>query len=217
MVHSNSKVEGAPGKKEEPVSKMRSFFRGLKNLFGFLAIILSWWTAILTAFLIGTSITILMYSDGYRPTTFTIEKLVYVKGGWQGSRSRPDRYWAEGTIADQTEKFKLGGYTKGIPQNQEDLEAQFKIGQELPVLYNPNVPEKLEVRVLYPEKDFHETWKRRQKQMIRTAYLPQGLAIFLCLICGILARKTKSAIGFSVASLFFVVMAWVFVWLKWVV
>lgn len=196
---------------------MRSFFRGLKNLFGFLAILLSWWTAILTAFLIGTSIVILMYADGYRPGTFTIEKLVYVQGGWQNRRSQPDRYWAEGSIAGQSEKFKLGGYTKGIPQNQEDLEAQFKIGQKLPVLYNPDVPEKLEVRVLYPEKNFHATWKSRQKQMIRTAYLPQGLAIVLCLICGILARKTKSAIGFSVASLIFVALAWIFVLWRWIV
>jgi hypothetical protein len=196
---------------EHDPSKITSVFRGLKTLFGVAAILLSFWTAMLTAFLIRSSIFIIMYADGYKPDTFTIEKLVFVKGKYTASRAQRsyDKHWAEGTVAGRTEKYSLGGYTQGTINSQEDLDSQFDIGQELAVMYNPKVPKDLELRVLYPEENFRATWKSRQKRMLNTAYLPLILSMGLCLLCGIIARKTKSAIGFCIASLFLVAFSWI--------
>ncbi len=198
-------------KNAESISKTRSVFRSLKNLFGVAAILLSFWTALLTGLLIGRSIFIILYADGYRPETFTIEKLVFIKGNYTGSRGQRsyDKHWAEGTVAGQTEIFTLGGYIEGTINSQEDLESQFKIGQQLPVVYNPDVPESLELRVLYPEEDFRATWENTQRRMINTAYLPLFLAMGLCLLCGIIAQKIKSAVGFCIGSLFLVIFSWV--------
>jgi len=202
MCPSASENNPQPNQAEETASGSVSLFRKLKSFFGFIAIILSWWVAIIT-FLIGQSIFILIYADGYKPATFTIEKLVYFNPAHRG-RGRPDEYFAMGSVDGKTEKFKLGKYVKGTIQNYEDLETQFDIGQKLPVLYNPGMPEKLELRVLYPEENFKTHWESRQKQVIRTGYLPWGAAIALCFFFGIVSRKIKSSFGFFFASLFFV-------------
>lgn len=211
MGTSNVKGKNASNTDENAPSKITSIFGGFKTFFGVAAILLSFWAAILTAFLIRSSIFILLYADGYKQDTFTIEKLVFVKGKYTGSRAQRsyDKHWAEGTVAGRTENFSLGGYTQGTINSQEDLESQFEIGQKLPVVYNPDVPEDLELRVLYPEENFHATWKSLQKRMLNTAYLPLVFSMGLCFLCGIVARKTKSAIGFCVASLFLVVFSWI--------
>jgi hypothetical protein len=210
----NASNSQAKVKKEEPVSGMISVFRGLKTLFGSGAVIVSFWTALITGFFIGPSIVILLHADGYRPDTFTITKLNHVKGYRRGSQRTYDKTWADGTVAGNQEIFKLGEYIQGTIQSQEDLEKQFHVGQKLAVYYNPNAPKRWETRVLYPEKDFHKTWDRRQKKMINTAYLPLALCWVLCLLFGALGRKMKSAIGFCVGSLFFVAFAWIITLLK---
>lgn len=193
---------------EEPVSRITSVFRGLKSLFGVAAVILSFWTAMITGFFIGPSIVILLHIDGYRPETFTVTRLNYVKGYRTGSQRKPDKLWADGTVAGKKEIFTLGGYIQGTVQNLEELEKQFHVGQKLAVYYNPDAPKNWETRVLYPEENFHETWKNRQKKMVNTGYLPLALCWVFCLLFGILGRKIKSAVGFCVGSLFFVAFAW---------
>ena len=212
MSESNS-TERPSAKKENAPAGPTSMFRILKNLFGFSAILLSWWTALITI-LLGQSIVILYYADGYRPETFTIDKLVFIKGQFYPDRKTHDTYWAEGSVAGQKEKFDLGGYVEGVIQNQEELDSLFKIGQVLPVVYNPDVPEKHGIRILYPEKNFRETWRLRRDKIFRTGYLPLIFTLGLCFICGILAKKTKSAVGFIFGSLFFVIFAWIFILLK---
>ena len=204
MSNTNPKSEKAP-------SKTTSILIGLKNFFGIASILLSFWTALLTALLIGPSIFIILYADGYKPETFIIEKLFFVKGKYTSNRAQRsnDKHWAEGTVAGQTEEFKLGGYTQGSINSQEDLESQFEVGQKLPVVYNPNVPENLELRVLFPEENFRATWKSRQQRMLNSAYYPLALSMSLCLFCGFVSRKTKSAVGFCVASFFLVVFSWI--------
>jgi hypothetical protein len=204
MAESKSKL-----KNEKSSSKIRSFFIGFRNLFGSLALILSLWTAMITGLSIGPSIMILMHADGYKPDTFTIEKLVYFKPRHKTRSSRSSKYFARGTVAGNKEIFKLGSYVKGTPQGIEDLEAQFDEGQKLAVLYNPKVPKGTELRVLYPEKDFHATWKRRQKKMYNTGYFPWLLSMGLCLVFGIIGRKIKSTIGFCLGSFIFVIFAWI--------
>ncbi len=211
MNASNSQTKA---QNKEKVSGIISVFRGLKSLFGSVAVIVSFWTAMITGFFIGPSIIILLHADGYRPETFTITRLNYVKGWGTGSKRKPDKYWADGTVAGKQEIFKLEGYIQGTIQNLEDLEKQFHVGQRLAVYYNPDAPKNWETRVLYPEKDFHETWKRRQKKMINTGYLPLTFCWALCLLFGILGRKVKSAIGFCVGSLFFVAFAWIITLLR---
>jgi hypothetical protein len=189
--------------------KAQALFSNLKNLFGTLAVVLSMWTAMISGFSIGNSIVILMYADGYEPATYTIENLVYVHGSRASGRRTHDQYFAEGTVAGQKEKFGLGSYIQGTPQNIEDIKTQVHIGQKLEVLYNPKVPQNTKLRVLSPEKDFKATWKRRQQKMIRTAYGPWGIAVFLCLLFGILGRQTKSAIKFCIGASVFIVFAWI--------
>jgi len=193
----------------EDGSKREVFFKTLMGLSGGAAIVLSFWTAVITAFVIGNSIYILIYADGYKPATFTIEKLSFVKGHRASGKRTSDRYWADGMVDGKKEKFKLGSYITGVIQSQKDLESQVRVGQKLPVLYNPNAPEKLEIRVQYPEKDFKRTWERRQDKMVHTAYMPWFIAMGLCLLSGIGADKIKAAFGFCTGSLFLVAFAWV--------
>lgn len=190
-----------------------SFFTGLKNLFGFIAVILSFWSALITAFFVGPSIVIMMNAEGYHREVFTIRKLHYVHNDMRTQRTL-DKYWADGEVAGQSEEYGLGGYVQGVPQNLEDLESQFQVGQKLDVMYNPNVSKKRGSRVLFAEDNFHETWRARQKRMVNTGYYPLGLALGLCFICGLLAGKTKSALKFAAGSSFFLIFAWVFVLLK---
>jgi len=189
-------------------SKREVFFKTLMGLSGGAAIVLSFWAAIITGFLIGNSIFILLYADGYTPATFTIEKLSYVKGHRASGHRTHDTYWADGTIDGKKEKFKLGRYITGVIQSQADLEAQVHVGQKLRVLYNPMAPEKLEIRVQYPEKDFKRAWERRKEQMIHTAYMPLAIAMGICLFSGIVIDRIKTAFGFCLGSLFFVAFSW---------
>jgi hypothetical protein len=179
------------------------------GLSGGTAIILSFWAAIITGFMVGKGIVILLYADGYRPATFTIEKLTVIKGNHSSTNRTYDSYWADGVIDGKKEKFKLGNYIADVIHNQEDLEAQVHVGQKLPVLYNPRAPEKLEIRVLYPEKDFKRTWERRQKKMIHTAYMPLAIALSICFISGIAINRIRTAFGFFMGSMFFVAFAWI--------
>ena len=184
-------------------------FTGLKSLFGALAIVLSMWTAMLTGFFIGNSVVIMLHADGYKPATFTVEKLYFQLGNYRSTNRTYDKYYVTGTVNGQTERFGLGDYVKGPFKTREEFEAQVHPGQKLAVLYNPAVPEKTKLRVQYPEKNFKETWKQRQKKMINTAYGPWGLAIVLCLLCGVLARKTLSAVKMCIGASVFVVLSWI--------
>ena len=213
MVNSESKHQQADQKAQ---SKVISFFNGLKNLFGFSAILLSFWAALITGFFVGPSIIIMLNIDGYQPETFTIEKLTYIQGDVRGSQKTYDKYWADGTIAGQKEKFTLGEYVKGTIQNQEELDAQLKIGQQLPVYYNPEVHKNHNVRILYPDENFYETRKEKRKQFIVQGYLPMIVAMLACLFFGILARNIKSAIGFCFGTLFMVGFVWIFTLFKWI-
>ncbi|MCB2189004.1 MAG: hypothetical protein KQJ78_21500 [Deltaproteobacteria bacterium] len=183
---------------------------GLKNLFGVVAILLSFWTAMLTGFLIGPRVFLIMYGEGYRPAVFTITKLNFFKGSHAGSQANRtyDKHWADGTVDGNQETYKLGGYLRGPVNRLEDLESQFKVGQRLSILYNPEVPRHLELRVQYPEENFRASWEATQRQMVRTAYLPLLAAMGLCLLCGLLAGRLKSAAGFCLGSLLFVAFAW---------
>jgi len=190
-------------------SKREVFFKILMGLSGGAAIILSFWAAMITGFMVGKSIYILLYADGYKPSTFIIEKLTFIKGNNASTNRTYDTYWADGTIDGKKEKFKLGSYITGVIQSQKDLEAQVHVGQKLPVLYNPNAPEKLDIRVQYPEKDFKRTWERRQDKMIHTAYMPLAIALGICFLSAIAINRIKTAFGFFMGSLFFVTFAWV--------
>jgi len=209
-----SKTKNTP---ENDENSFRKTFRILKNLFGFGGVLFSWFTAMITLFLIGPSFVILYYLDGYKPATFTIEKLTYIQGQYHSSVAKRsyDKYWADGTVDGQKEKFTLGAYIKGAINNQEELDVQLKVGQKLPVYYNPEVPEKHELRILYPDENFYEIRKLRKDKFIRTGYLPLFALWGLCLLCGILAQKKVSAVRFVFGSLFFVAVAWGFVLLKY--
>ena len=185
-----------------------TFMSGLVAICGTAAILLSFWVAICTGGLLGKNIYTLLYVDGFEPATFTIEKISFFKGNNSSNRTY-DKYWADGDINGSKEKFGLGSYISGVIQSQEDLEKQVSVGQKLPVLYNPEAPSHLEIRVQFPEKDLKKTLKRRQEQIFNTAYLPWLSAIGLCLFFGVIARKMKMAIGFSIGSMFFVVFAWI--------
>jgi hypothetical protein len=188
--------------------KAQKMFESLKNLFGTLAIVLSVWAALFTVFGVSNGVIVMLYADGYRQATCTIDQLFFQKGETRRNRTYDD-YYASVTVEGQAEEFNLGGYVKGVLQTREDLEAQVHVGQELAVLYNPNVPKHSRLRVLYPEKDFKQSWQNRQKRMIHTAYGPWGLAIALCLFFGAAARKTKSAVKMSIGACVFVVLAWI--------
>jgi hypothetical protein len=188
--------------------KVRSIFSGLKKLFGAAAVILSMWTAMITGFFLGNTIVILIHADGYREATFTIEQLLFQKGGLQSNQPRGDQCYALGTVDGQDERFSLSGYLQGVISSREDLESQVHVGQKLKVLYNPDVPKNTKMRVLYPDRDFKLTWKRRQRKMIRTGYGPWLVAIALCLLFGIVAGETRSAIKWSIGACVFVVLSW---------
>jgi hypothetical protein len=188
--------------------KAQNVFEGMKNLFGALAIVLSMWAAMLTAFSVGSSVVIMLHADGYRPAVCTIDELFFQRGEIRSNRTYSD-YYAGVTVEGQKEEFNLGDYIKGVPQTREDLEAQVQVGQRLDVLYNPDVPRNSQLRVLYPEKNFKQTWKNRQKRMIQTAYGPWILAIGLCLLFGAAARKIRSAVKMSIGACIFVILAWI--------
>lgn len=189
--------------------KSRSLFDNLKKLFGALAVVLSMWTAMITGFFIGNSIVILIHADGYYEAIYTIDQLLFRKGEMGSNRTNYDEYYAMGTVDGRTERFGLGDYLQGVIQTREDLESQVHVGQKLKVLYNPDVPQKTKMRVLYPDENFKQTWEKRQKKMITTAYGPWLIAVLLCLLSGYAAGKAISAIKISIASCLFIVFAWI--------
>lgn len=184
---------------------------------GSIALLLSWWAAALTGLLVGRQIVMLMHAADYRPATFTIEKLVYARGNRNPSRAArdPDRSWAEGTVDGNREVYDLGGYLKGIPGSQEDLERQFRVGQRLEVLYNPGAPATLQLRVVYPDPSHEQRWRSRRNHLLRVTYLPLGLALALSLSCAAGARRWTAGVGYLVASVLFVLLSWIFVLLDW--
>ncbi len=188
--------------------KAQSLFDGLRKLFGLTAIVLSMWTAMLTAFFVGKSVAILIHADGYRPAVCTVDRLFFSKGEMRRNRTY-DEHYAVVTIEGRKEEFSLGGYVKGPVQSRADLEAQVHVGQTLAVLYNPDVPENGRLRVLFPEQNFKETWQHRRKKMVNTAYGPWILAMVLCLVSGAAARKLKPAIKMCVGACVFVAFAWI--------
>ncbi|MBN1782153.1 hypothetical protein JW948_13555 [bacterium] len=189
--------------------KSKPVFRSLQMLFGGMALVLSMWTAMITGFTLGKSLTILLYADGYRPATYTIEALYFQKANGINRPNRTwDNYYAEGTVEGRKERFGLGSYVQGILKTREDLEAQVQVGQKLAVLYNPDVPVKTQLRVLYPEKKFTETWTHVRNKSIRVGYAPWGICMFLCILFGIAARERRSTLGFVFMGTIFIVFSW---------
>lgn len=188
--------------------KIPALFNNLKKLFGASALVFSMWTAMITLGFVGKSIIILLYADGYHEATYTVDQLLFQKGEMRRNRTY-DSHGAMGTIEGRKEFFGLGDYVRGPLQKREDLEAQVHVGQELKVLYNPDVPKKSELRVLYPEKDLKHTWRKIQKKMIRTAYSPWLISMALCLIFGAAAGKTISAVKVCIGASVFVVLSWI--------
>jgi hypothetical protein len=185
---------------DNPFASKVTFLSALMVICGSLSVIFSIWTALVTSSGIETSIYLLRYADGYRPAVFTIEKLVFIKGDNASKNRTHDTYWVEGDIEGVKEKFRLGKYVPGVVQNLADLEKKVSVGQKLPVLYNPDIPEILGIRVQYPEKNFKQYVTRLQREMIRETYLPWGISGCLCLLFGIAAKKTRIAIGFGIVS-----------------
>ena len=188
--------------------KPQSLFNNLKKVFGVLALIFSMWAALITLGSASRSVIILLYADGYRESTFTVDQLLFQRGEMRRNRTY-NSYGATGMVEGQKEFFGLGDYVQGVLQKREDLEAQVHIGQELKVLYNPDVPRTSELRVLYPEKDLKQTWKRIQTKMIRTGYGPWLISMVLCLISGVAAGKTISAIKICLGACVFVFFSWI--------
>lgn len=201
MNPSDPKTANPPG---NPYADSVTFSSGLMILCGMLSVIFSFWTALVTSSGIETCIYLLHYADGYRPAVFTIENIVFVEGDNATKHRTADKYWVEGDIGGKKEKFRLGRYVAGVVQNRADLEKKVSVGQKLPVLYNPDIPESLEIRVQYPEPDFKQYVKRMQWTMVRETYLPWSVSICLCLLFGAVARKPKMAVGFFVLS--FIIM-----------
>jgi len=178
-----------------------------------LVIVLSLWAATLTFLSLGENFYIQLYAGGYKPAVFTIKELKFYKeysGGHGSSASYtiPAKYWAFGEIIGNKDKFGLKGYAKGVIESQSDLEKEFTVGQKLQVLYNPNVPKKLEVHIQYPLKDFKNTHKRRQMQMIKYTYGPWVIAYCLYIFLKILTKNVRGIITVTLTSLFFMGMGW---------
>jgi len=194
-------------------SKPNTVFGVLVTIFGIIALILSLWACFLVVVLGDDTAVVLLNAKGYRPAVFTIQKLVYFKGtiAREGVASRPTTYFAEGKIGDTTENFSfLGAYVKGIPNSREEFESQLSVGQELAVLYNPDVPKSLNTRVLYPKENFQKYWQQRWRNIFLTAYMPLGSSLFLCILFSFLVRSW-AGLKFTIGSLLMPFISWVFV------
>lgn len=163
----------------------------------------------LVALLAGRQFAVLTHVDGYRPAEFTVEELVYAEGQRRGSTTTPTRYWAEGTVNGHKERFGLGAYLPKIPASQAELEGMMAIGRVLPVLYNPEVPNTVETRVLYPDKDFPAKWLLSLHNLFRYGFGPLAAALSLWLICSLIDRSWLG-IKFAVGCIPFPVMGLVF-------
>lgn len=188
--------------------KLQFLFNNLKKFFGASALILSMWTALITLGSVNKGVIILLYAKSYHEATFTIDQLLFQKGEMRRNRTY-NSYGAEGTVEGRKEFFGLGDYVRGVLQKREDLETQLHVGQELNVLYNPDVPRASELRVLYPQKNLKETWIKIQTKMILTGYGPWLISIILCFLFGIVAGKTISAVKICIGALVFVLLSWI--------
>jgi hypothetical protein len=188
--------------------KLQSLFNNLKKVCGVSALIFSLWTALITLSSVSKSVIILLYATDYHESTYTVDQLLFQKGEMRRNRTY-NSYGAEGTIESRNEFFGLGDYIQGDLQKREDLEAQVYIGQKLKVLYNPDVPKTSGLRVLYPEKNLKESWKKIQTKMIRTGYGPWLISMILCLLFGIAAGKTISSIKICIGASVFVLLSWI--------
>lgn len=209
MKTEKNKKESTLDPSDNPMAQEVTLLSGLMGLGGGAAIILSFWVAIVTGIGIGKTIYILLYVDGFHQAEYTVTALRYVEGDMRSSQRTYDKYFALGTINGIEEQFGLGDYVKGVINSQEELEHYVSVGQVLPVLYNPDAPKHLHIRVQYPEKDFKKKIEARQKNMINTAYMPWIIANAFCLFFGIVGKKWKTALKISIGSCFFVIFAWV--------
>ncbi len=178
-------------------------------------IVLSFWAAMGTYLSLGENFLVLLYADGYKPAVFTIRELEFREGYRTSSgletSTVPARHWAVGEIAGNKEKFGLKGFIRGEIQSQADLEKELSVGQQLQVLYNPDISEKLGIRIQYPEKDFKKIMKRRQLQIIKISYCPWAIMFCLYLFLGILSKDYISVLIVTLTSLFFIGIVWIYI------
>ncbi len=82
------------------------------------------------------------------------------------------------------------------------------MGQKLPVVFNPELPDTMDIRVLYPRENFKEYWQKQWNWLLRTAYMPLGIALGLCLLCSFAARSW-TGVKFVIGSLPMVIFGWI--------
>lgn len=192
---------------QQHVSLLKKTCKWLSHLSGAIGFTWSLWCAILTAFLIGSNLIVILNIDGYRPANFVVESIYFMKTHQGGSSTVHGGYGAEGSVEGNTEKFGLGDYVPVVINSREDIEKHIHIGQSLAVMYNPNVYKPM-LRVLYPDKKFIEKRKKRLEKLINTAYVPYAVCILLCFLFGFFGSVLKSCIALSAASLGIILLSW---------
>ncbi|MCP4106156.1 MAG: hypothetical protein GY749_11555 [Desulfobacteraceae bacterium] len=196
-------------------AKNTKFIRILMQISQTLTILLSFWAAMMTYLCLGENFLILLYADGYKPAVFTINELKFreaytTSSGLQTKRVSA-KYWAVGEIAGNKEKFGLKGFIEGEIKSLADLEKELSVGQQLQVLYNSDISEKLGIRIQYPEKDFKKLMKRRQLQIIKVAYCPWAVMFCLYLYLGFLTKRYTEVLIVTMTSLFFIGIVWAYI------
>jgi len=196
-------------------SRSRARFRGAAVAFGIVGLICSWWSCAILMLVAGKVLVVTSHIDGYRPATFTVVKPIYRKSqSGHGSQAQVSgRIYAEGTVGGAAEELDLGAYLKTTPKSQAQLEREVRAGQELPVLYNPDVPDTVAARVLFPRKDFKGFWMRYRARTFRVAYLPFAIALGLSLLATAAARSW-AGVKLGAASMVFVIAGWLLVGLN---
>jgi hypothetical protein len=193
-------------------SRTRDRFRGLAIAFGLVGLLCSWWSAAVLMLLASKVLVVTSHLDGYRPATFTVVRPVHRKEQMRraGQASVGRRIYAEGTIEGRDEELDLEAYLETRPGLQEELEREVRPGQELPALYNPDVPNTVVARALYPRRDFEVFWMSRRRAMWRVAYLPWAVALSLGLLATAVARS-GAGVKLGIASMVFVLAGWLLV------
>lgn len=144
---------------------MRIALRALQWFCGFAlcaAVLFSW-------VLLGSFVShLLLFRDHekYRPEIFVVTGAQYHHGEARGLRagSSTDSWWLQGTIAGQEECLvpSLGDGPR--PRSEDDLLARFPVGQQIPVLYNPEATKILvqdtSLRVQEARPDF---WRKEAR------------------------------------------------------
>ena len=198
---------GGPSLQEEPRSAASSVCKWISHLAGTAGFVFSLWCALMTAFFLGPSVFIVLNIDGYRPADFEVKRLYFIKGEQRTNRTYGEQ-GAEGAIGGRDEIFRLGEYVPKVVNSLEELKHFVHEGQVLKVMYNPGVRIG-ELRVLYPDPNFRDRWKQRQKEMLHTAYGPYLLCMAICFLFGVPGRVPRSCVGLFAASAFIILMAWV--------